>query len=72
MEEMYQRQIDEEMNILEAEKDMEQDERYWIWSAIDYLDKANELLYHKGIQEPRDMVLKALYSAKRALKEIEQ
>ena len=71
MEELWQQQIDEELNIKEMEHELENDPRYWLWNAVDYLDKANELLFNKGIPEPRDMVLKALYNAKQALKRME-
>ena len=65
------RQIDEELNVQEMEKEMEEDPRYWLFTAVDHLDKANEVLWNKGEHEARPMVLKAYEKAKMALKLLE-
>ena len=72
MEDLINRQIDEEINILEMEREMEEDPRYFLFTAVDYLDKANELLWNKGDNANIELVLKALLNAKRALKLLEE
>jgi len=74
MEDLINKQIEEtkEYEIAKMEKEMEEDPRYWLFTAVDYLDKANELLWNKGDNANRDLVLKALLNAKRALKLLEE
>ena len=66
------KQIDEEINVLEMEREMNEDPRYFLWSAVEQLNKANDLLWNKGEHEGRPIVLKALMNAKRALKLLEE
>ena len=64
-------QIDEQENILEMEREMEEDPRYWLFTAVDKLEKANNILFHKGDNSTRDVVLEALNRTKHALKLME-
>ena len=72
MDENIQIEETKEYEIYEMEREMENDPRYHLWTAIDYMDKANEILWNKGMGEPRDYLMKALAKAKIALKILEE
>ena len=64
-------QIDEEENILEMERQMNKDPRYWLFTAVDLLTLAQDKLWNKGDIDTRENVTRALEAAKTALKLVE-
>ena len=64
------RQIDEEINIAELEHELYENPEYWLYNAINELNKANNILFNQGNNKVKDVVKEALFNAKEALKRI--
>ena len=71
MDEYEQIEETREYEVAEMEREMDNDPRYHLWSAIEYMDRANDILWNKGMNEPRDYLLVAIGRAKTALRILE-